>query len=83
MITKIQNTINIVTDSVAQVPAEIARQLGITIVPLTVQIDGQPYLDGIDLAPNELYRRMRNEKIFPTTTAPSIGQYWEAFRTCL
>lgn len=69
----------VITDSVAQVPTEMAQQLDITIVPLTVQIDGKPYLDGIDLAPAELYRRMRLENITPTTAAPSIGEYQRAF----
>jgi DegV family protein with EDD domain len=83
VITDPERIVAIVTDSVAQVPAEIARQLAITAVPLTVQIDGQPYLDGVDLKPAELYRRMRLEKVMPTTTAPSLGQYQQAFEACL
>ena len=78
-----ERTVAIVTDSVAQVPAEMARQLDITVIPFTVSIDGQPFLDGIDLAPRELYRRMRLENIMPTTTAPSLGQYQQAFEACL
>jgi len=73
----------IVTDSVAQVPAEIARQLDITVIPFTVHIDGQLYLDGIDLAPQELYRRMRLENVMPTTAAPSLGKYQQTFEACL
>ena len=82
-ITDSERNVAIVTDSVAQVPAEVARQLDITVIPFTVSIDGQPYLDGIDLAPKELYRRMRLENIMPTTTAPSLGQYQQAFEACL
>jgi len=70
----------VIGDSVAQVPAEVAQQLGITIIPLIVQIEGTPYQDGVDLAPSELYRRMRSENIMPTTTAPSVGKYYETFR---
>ena len=77
-----QNVV-VVTDSVAQVPTEIERQLGITVLPFTVNIDGQPYRDGIDLKPTELYHRMRLEKILPTTTAASLGQYQRAFETRL
>jgi DegV family protein with EDD domain len=82
-ITEPKQTVAIVTDSVAQVPAEIAQELDISVVPLTVQIAGQQFLDGIDLSPIELYRRMRLEKVIPTTTAPSLGQYLETFRTRL
>jgi len=72
-----------VTDSVAQVPAEIAQQFAISVIPFTVNINGQPYLDGIDLKPTELYRRMRLENILPSTTAASLGQYQQAFETRL
>ena len=75
--------ISIVTDSVAQVPENLAQQLGITAIPFTVHINGKSYMDGIDLQPSELYRRMRLENILPTTTAPSLGQYYQAFTACL
>jgi DegV family protein with EDD domain len=75
--------IAVITDSVGQVPPEAARRLGITIMPLTVQIDGKSFLDGVDIAPAELYRRMRVEGILPTTSAPSIGEYEQVFLSCL
>jgi DegV family protein with EDD domain len=69
----------IVADSVAQVPADIARQLGITVIPFIVNIEGRSYLDGADLELSELYRRMRLEKIVPTTSAPPPAKYQEVF----
>ncbi|MEN6580751.1 MAG: DegV family protein, partial [Anaerolineaceae bacterium] len=60
-----EQNVAVVTDSVAQVPAEVARELDISVIPFTVSIDRQPYLDGIDLAPHELYRRMRLENVMP------------------
>jgi DegV family protein with EDD domain len=82
-ITDSERNVAIVTDSVAQVPAEVVRQLDIMVIPFTVSIDGQPYLDGIDLAPQELYQSMRLENVMPTTTAASLGQYQQAFEACL
>jgi len=73
----------LITDSVAQVPAETARELGISIIPLIVQIDGKPYRDGMDLDLTQLYNRMRNEKVVPTTIAPSPGEFEEAMRNSL
>lgn len=78
-----EQNVAVVTDSVAQVPAEVARELDISVIPFTVSIDRQAYLDGIDLAPQELYRRMRLENILPTTTAASLGQYQQAFEARL
>jgi DegV family protein with EDD domain len=68
----------LVTDSVAQVPVEVAFELGISVVPMAVQIDGRPYQDGVDLDLTELYYRMRNEKIVPTTIAPTPKAFQEA-----
>ncbi len=73
----------IMADSVAQVPTDIARQLDITIIPFIVNIDGRPYFDGAGLALSELYHRMRVEKIMPTTSAPPLVTYQEAFRARL
>lgn len=81
--TNSERIVSVVTDSVAQVPPEIAQQLGITVVPFTVNINGQPYQDGIDLRPTDLYRRMRQENILPTTTAASLGQYQQAIEASL
>ena len=60
---KPQNTPVVVTGSAAQVPPEIASQLGIVILPLTIMVEGKEYLDGIDLFPGELYQKMRAQKI--------------------
>lgn len=74
----------VVTDSVAQVPFELARQLGIFIVPFTVVVEGKTYLDGVDLVPKDLFQRMRLEKdLHISTSAPSIGQFFTTFMDAL
>ena len=44
---KTQNSPIVVTGSAAQVPPEIANQLGIVIFPLVIVVEGKGYLDGI------------------------------------
>jgi DegV family protein with EDD domain len=78
-----KSNIAIITDSVAQVPTELARELNISIVPMGVQINGKIYLDNLELDLAELYRRMRTEKITPTTTAPSAGEFKEVMNASL
>jgi DegV family protein with EDD domain len=74
----------IVTDSVAQVPPELARQLGIRVVPSILMVEGQKYLDGVDLEPDSLYQRMRLDKnLRLSTSAPSTGQFFNVFLDCL
>ncbi|MGQ9681386.1 MAG: DegV family protein [Anaerolineae bacterium] len=73
----------VVTDSVAQVEPQFARDLGITVVPMKLILGDQEYRDGIDIAPAELYRRMREEKALPRTSSPSVGDYVGAFTELL
>ena len=78
-----KNKVAIVTDSVAQVPAETARALGIWVIPFSIIAGEQIFRDGVDLSPRELYRRMRTEGILPHTTHPTLGEYVQIFRDCL
>lgn len=71
--------IAIVTDSVATVPRDLVRELGILVVPLSVEIDGVVYHDGVDLAPEDLYRRMAATELRPRTSQPSPGAWLYAF----
>ncbi len=74
----------VVTDSVAQVPFDTARQLGIQIIPYSVAVEGELVKDfnGVDLS--GLYRRMREEKdLRLTTSAPSIGEFYQIFKNAL
>lgn len=57
---------------------EQARELGITLVPLRVGVDGRDYRDMIDIQPSELYRLLR-DRVMPTTAAPTLGDYMAAF----
>lgn len=77
---KTRNAAVVVTGSAAQVPPEIASQLGIVTLPLTIIVAGKAYLDGIDIFPGELYQKMRTQKLEVKTAAPSVGQYFECFK---
>ena len=77
---KTQNSPIVVTGSAAQVPTELANQLGIVVLPLTIIVEGKEYLDGVDIFPGELYQKMRAQKMGVKTAAPSIGQYYECFK---
>lgn len=71
--------IHIVTDSTADLRSELASKNDITIVPLSVQIGGKSYQDGIDLTPHQLFQLVRQHEVLPTTAAPSVGEFYAAF----
>ncbi len=72
--------IAVLTDSVATVPAALARDLGIGVVPVTVELDGVVYRDGVDLVPGDFYARMVATKTSPKTSQPAPGAWLEAFQ---
>lgn len=69
----------IMTDSASDLPRTEAERLGIEIIPLNVSADGKEYRDRVDLAPEQLFREMREGKHF-RTSQPSVGAFEEAFR---
>jgi DegV family protein with EDD domain len=71
--------VKIVTDSLGDIPAEVARELGITIVPLDVHFGSQTFRDGIDLTAERFYERLVQGKVFPTTTVSHLSVYVNTF----
>lgn len=73
----------IVTDSIAQVPPELADQLEIRVIPFSLTFEGRVYEDLAGVNLNGLYQRMRFEKdLRLVTSAPSVGKFCEIFKEC-
>lgn len=73
----------VVTDSVAMLPARIARDLGIGVVPIILNLGDRSYRDGIDLTTSEFYKYLRTTDELPTTAAPSVGEFVAIFEEAL
>ena len=70
----------IVTDSTAGLPAELAEELGIHVVPIPLIQDGQIFLDGVDITPTEVYRRLRAGETGFSTSAPSVPEFLTVYQ---
>jgi DegV family protein with EDD domain len=77
------NSIAIVTDSTADLPPELTTARAITVVPLTLNFDGKSLLDGVDIQPDEFYRRLHSVTTHPTTSQPSPGRFAEVYKSLL
>jgi DegV family protein with EDD domain len=77
------HSVAIVTDSTADLPPELARSHGITVVPLTLNFEGKGLLDGVDIRPDEFYRRLPSATMHPTTSQPAPGRFAEVYRALL
>ena len=71
--------IGFVTDSNAQLPAELVERYAVEVVPLTVTIDGTPYLEGVDIDADSFYERFESGRPQVSTSQPSPGLFAEAY----
>ena len=75
----------IMTDSCCDLTDQMARDLELEVLPLTMHMDGQDYpndLAGTAISNQEFYKRIRAGKI-ATTSAVNVGQFQDAMRRVL
>lgn len=73
------NRVSIVTDSVACLPKNLINKYEINVIPVNLIMENNSYRDGIDITPDEVYKRLPQLKTLPTTSTPSPGQFIEVF----
>ncbi len=76
-------TVKVVTDSASDLPPDLAQELGITIVPAYVGFGGKTYKDGVDISPDEVYRKMVEENLPATTSQPPPLDFANIYRELL
>jgi len=72
--------IKVVTDSSADLPAQLAEKLGITVVPLYVRFGEEVYRDGVDIDVDEFYRRLLSDPVHPSTTQPTPQDFADVYQ---
>ena len=72
-------TIRIVTDSTADIPAEVAQAHDVTVVPLTVFFGDEAYRDGIDLDNAGFYQKLQASKELPRTSQPAPAIFQQEY----
>lgn len=71
--------IKIVTDSTCDLPENVIQELGITVIPLYINIGDQGFLDGIDISRQEFYSNLADYPTHPTTGTPGTATFLNAF----
>lgn len=70
----------VVTDSTADIPIDTAESLNISVIPAVLTLDGETYLDGLDISRAEFYQRMPDLRTPPTTAVPSVLVFEETYQ---
>ncbi len=71
--------VKVVTDSVADIPEPLLKELDITTVPCIVRFGREEFRDRIDLSLSEFYKRLESSPTLPATSQPAVGVFEEAY----
>ena len=71
--------VKIVTDSLSDITSDVAEELGITVVPLTVLFGKESFLDRVTITTDEFYHRLTHDDTWPTTTQPPPSTFVDVY----
>ncbi|HEX5542691.1 MAG TPA: DegV family protein [Micromonospora sp.] len=76
-------TVAVVTDSTAYLPADRSSSPTLTVVPLTVVINGVEGAEGVEVSPADAARALRARRVAVTTSRPAPEQFTQTYRRLL
>jgi DegV family protein with EDD domain len=71
--------VRIFVDSSSDITPELAAELNIHVVPLTIHFGDMVYKDRIDITPALFYEQIRKSKTPPNTSQPSPGEFLKIY----
>lgn len=71
--------VKICADSVCDFSPELVEKYALPILPLYVMLDGKEHRDGVDIAPDDIYRHVAAGGALGSTAAVSVADYIEFF----
>ncbi len=77
------SNIQIITDSMTDVPKALAEKYNIKILPLTIIFGEEEFRDGVDLSYSDFYTKLKEVKELPKTSQISPIVFKEAFQEAL
>jgi len=72
--------VKIVTDSSADLPAQLAQELGITVVPLYVRFGEEVYRERVEISEEEFYQRLLHGPTHPVTIQPNPQDFANVYQ---
>ena len=70
----------LVTDSTADIPAELLEELNIHVVPAKLSFGNTRYLDKVTITPEEFYHQLLTNPDHPKTSQPTPGDFWRQYQ---
>ena len=73
--------VKVVTDSTADLPPEVIKELDIRVVPLIVLFGDEAYKDGVEITRDEFFQRLAKGSVHPRTSQPSVGDFVDVYKS--
>ena len=73
----------ITCDSTCDLPDELKQRYDIRVIPLTIRLGEESFLDGVEFTTADIYARYRADGTLPKTAAPGIQQFTDFFSEIL
>ncbi|NMH72979.1 DegV family protein [Bacillus sp. RO2] len=71
--------VKIVTDSTVDIDQSLIEELNIEIVPLSITIDGESYIDRFGIKPDEFMDKMKHSTELPKSSQPAVGSFVDVY----
>jgi len=71
--------VRVVTDSSAELNPEVARELGITVIPMNIRFGDEESRDRVDITSEEFYRRLEYSNTMPIAAPPAFRSFQDAY----
>lgn len=73
-------SIKIVTDSSCDIPAQVAQDLGIEVMPMHIQVGDQTFRAGLDITSEQFFPMLQDNRTKVTITAPPLVAFEQLYR---
>jgi DegV family protein with EDD domain len=75
--------IHIVTDSTANLPADLAQKHNVRVLPTYVHFGPETLRDGVDITPADFYKRLASSTVQPTTSQLAVKDFRDMYTPIL
>ena len=73
-------SIKVTADSTCDLSPELLSRYDITLTPLSVIKDGESFVDGVDITPDDIYRHVDDGGALCSTSAVNVDSYRSVFK---
>jgi DegV family protein with EDD domain len=71
--------VKVVTDSTCDIPPQLMKDLGITVVPIYVVFGDKSYRDKLDISEDQFYDKLIHGPVHPTTSIPTPKDFADVY----